>query len=207
MCLCAFPFACRSTHVVPIHRSSEPFPSLVAVWRQLVGECPSARELFLYLRIIFVRQCLQFHIFEFFCGFPCSLSCVEVIILKRLNHHSHVSCDGASLLWGSRSNLYDSVAIFFSTENKKLMLSANVLCSVQMSTYWTQQHNTVHTFPIYHSCASDDCRWHNQMARCQMFMAQITLVDQLKSAFHTCTPDICKLWCKTYPIVIDYLRT
>ena len=35
-CSCNFPFPRRSTHVVPIYRSSEAFPSLVPDWKQFV---------------------------------------------------------------------------------------------------------------------------------------------------------------------------
>ena len=37
-CFCVVPFAWRSTHVVPIYRSSESFSSLVADWKQLVNQ-------------------------------------------------------------------------------------------------------------------------------------------------------------------------
>ena len=48
---------------------------------------------------IFIQQCLQFHIFEFFVFFlvPCLCYCLvsKSRLLKRRNHRSHVSCDEA----------------------------------------------------------------------------------------------------------------
>ena len=80
-------------------------------------------ELFLCLRIIFVQRCLQFHIFEFVWWFfhvPCHPSCIvsKSPLLKRRNYHSHVFCDGVCSPWASRSNRYDSAAVFFKWKQK-----------------------------------------------------------------------------------------
>ena len=91
MCFCAFPFGYRSTDVIANYRSSESFPSLVADWKQLVEITLNFSSNCFCFRFIFVHQCLQFHIFEFFAIFPCSLSATSTsLLLKRLNHCSHI---------------------------------------------------------------------------------------------------------------------
>ena len=81
-------FNSRGTHlpvfwIFPISLSlSCPIGNILLTNAQLLS------ELFLCFRIIFVQQCLQFHIFEFFGGFSRSSSCflyyVEVTSFKML---------------------------------------------------------------------------------------------------------------------------
>ena len=47
----------------------------------------------------------------------------------------------------------------------------------------TTRHHA-HSFPIYHSRASDTCRWPKKIAQCQIFIAQTALVLHLLSEIH-----------------------
>ena len=70
-----------------------------------------------------------------------------------------------------------------------------VRCKFRHNEY---NNTTPCTHSIHHSFASDTCWRPNKMARFQIFVAQTALctICRLKSAFHTCTPGIRKLWNK-----------
>ena len=111
MCFCAFPFACRSTHVVSIYRSSESFPTLVAdrpIARGVVFVFPNPLRPTM-LAIPHIRTFLV--IFSFLCLPSCLVS--KSPLLKCRNHRSHASCYGACSPQASRSNRYDSAAVLF----------------------------------------------------------------------------------------------
>ena len=138
-------------------------------------------KLFLCLWIIFAKQCFQFHIFTFFGSSPCSLSATSKLpLLKRRNHRSHVSWDGACPSSTFRSNRYDSAEVFFKWKQKKIVRECS-LFGINFDILNTTIQHYAYTFPIYHLCLFDTCLSHNKMAQCQIFAAQTALLHHLLS--------------------------
>ena len=153
------------------------------IGNNLLTNAQLLEELFLCLQIIFVQQCLQFHIYEFIEVFhvPCvpSRLASKSSLLKRQNHRSHVSCNGACSPSASWSNRCDSVAVFFKWKQKNKAVCECSLFGINFDILKTTIQHYLHTFPIYHSCVSDTCWWHNKMAQCQIFIVQTALVHHL----------------------------
>ena len=133
--------------------------------------------------------------FQLFCVFPCSSCAISKSLLWKAETIVHMYLEKEHV----RHKLLEVIGMirwqFSSNVNKKLMPSANLLCSVINSDILnaTTQHYP-HTFPIHHSCTSDTCWWQNKMAQCQIFTAQTALVRHLLS-------EICISYMYTWYIV------
>ena len=126
MCICTFPFACRSIYVTPMYLSSESFPSLVALLTNalLLGElflccksfssnnaCNSTSSNFLAVLHVSCLQPRSLHIWN-----------AETILHTYLAmEHVHYKLREIIIMIQQQ---------FSSNENKKLMPSSNAPCSV-----------------------------------------------------------------------------
>ena len=122
MCFCASPSLSCSIHVAPICRLSESFPSLV-IGNSLLTNAQLLCELFLCLWIIFIQQCLQFHIFVLFGRFSVFLVCnIEISNFETLKS----SFTRFFAMEHVHHKLLQVIGVipqqFSSNENKKLML-------------------------------------------------------------------------------------
>ena len=117
---CDFPFARLLTQVVPIYRSSESFPSLVADWEQLVDYRPIARGVaFVFANHLRLTTLAILHLrifWRFFMFFVCTI--VYTYLAMEHVHHKLLEVIGKIQQQ------------FSSNEIKWLMLPANDLCSV-----------------------------------------------------------------------------
>ena len=129
---------------------------------------------------------------HFFGGFSCSLSATsKSSFLKRQNHCSHVSCNGACSPWASRSDRCDLAAVFFKRKQKINAVREYSLFAINFDTLNTTTQHSVHTFPNYHSCATlvdDTIKWRSVKSSWHKLLS--CAICCLKSAFHTCAPGI-----------------
>ena len=127
-----------------------------------------------------------------FGGFPCylfsPLCCVDFwkdeIIVHTYFAMEHVHYKPLEVIVTIRQQ-------FSSNEIKKLISFATALCSVQISTCWTQQHNTMHTLfqLIIRAClilVDDTTKWRTVISSWHKLLWGT--IYCLKSAFHICTP-------------------
>ena len=145
-------------------------------------------ELVLCLRIIFVQQCLQFHILEFFEVFhvPCLLSFLvwKSPLLKHRNHRSHLSYDGVRSPY-SWSNRYDSATVLF-----KWKCCPRMLFVRYKFRHIEHNNTTLHTFFQFITRArltliDDTTKWRSVKS---LWHRLLWCTICLKSAFRTCTP-------------------
>ena len=165
------------THLPVFRIFSNPRSRLETVcW--LTANCSASCVCF---RIIFVQFLLAIPHLRNFLRFPYSLSATsKLALLKRWNHRSLVSCNGAYSPQAFRNNMDDSTGVFYKWKQKNNTVRECSLLGINFDILNTTQHHA-HTFPIYHPCAPDTCCWHNKIVQCQIFIAQTALVHHLLS--------------------------
>ena len=90
---------------------------------------------------------------------------------------------------------------FSSNENTKLMLSANALCSTEISTYWTQQYNSRYTllqFITRPRLTLIDSITNWRRVKSLWYKLLLCTICRLKFAFHTSTPGRLRQFCQEF---------